>query len=385
MELTLTPQQKTLRRSYQRFKVDTPAPAVESDRKLEFFYIGKKTGNIDILISTFESGYAADTMDNARAMLKRLAEQSNTFPDIIIVEASMDIEGLSGFHKFLSATRGLRNTPFIVDASNIGMDELSRLSDFGFIDDIVFLKDYNKSRLITKVNFWKKVKRQAAMQAKPRVETRLPIFPVVSNSFKRVFDIAVSSSLLMALSPIFALIMIALRLESRGSVFYISKRAGRGYKIFDFYKFRTMVEGADQQIKEISHLNQYKTKDNVGPYFIKVKNDPRVTRLGAFLRKSSLDELPQLLNVLKGDMSLVGNRPLPLYEAATLTTDEWAKRFLAPAGITGLWQIKKRGKSRMSVEERMKLDLDYANHYNFLYDLWIMANTPSALIQKTNV
>jgi lipopolysaccharide/colanic/teichoic acid biosynthesis glycosyltransferase len=83
-------------------------------------------------------------------------------------------------------------------------------------------------------------------------------------------------------------------------------------------------------------------------------------------------------------MSLVGNRPLPLYEAATLTTDDWAGRFMAPAGMTGLWQIKKRGQKDMSAEERISLDLDYANRNNFIYDLWIMANTPSALIQKSN-
>jgi lipopolysaccharide/colanic/teichoic acid biosynthesis glycosyltransferase len=119
--------------------------------------------------------------------------------------------------------------------------------------------------------------------------------------------------------------------------------------------------------------------------FFKVSNDPRITRVGAFLRNTSLDELPQLINVLLADMSLVGNRPLPLYEAQTLTTDEWAARFMAPAGITGLWQIKKRGQDDMSVEERINLDIDYAKRNNFMYDLWIMANTPTALMQKSNV
>jgi lipopolysaccharide/colanic/teichoic acid biosynthesis glycosyltransferase len=118
--------------------------------------------------------------------------------------------------------------------------------------------------------------------------------------------------------------------------------------------------------------------------FFKIDNDPRITRVGTFLRKTSLDELPQLINVLLGDMSLVGNRPLPLYEAATLTTDDWAARFMAPAGITGLWQIKKRGQKDMSVEERINLDIVYAKRNNFMYDLWIIANTPYALIQKSN-
>jgi lipopolysaccharide/colanic/teichoic acid biosynthesis glycosyltransferase len=145
-----------------------------------------------------------------------------------------------------------------------------------------------------------------------------------------------------------------------------------------------MFAGADLRVQELSHLNQYTESEIKGPSFFKINNDPRVTRVGSFLRNSSLDELPQLVNVLLGDMSLVGNRPLPLYEAATLTTNQCAQRFLAPAGITGLWQIKKRGREDMSAEERINLDIDYANKYNFMYDLWIMANTPSALIQKSS-
>jgi len=207
----------------------------------------------------------------------------------------------------------------------------------------------------------------------------------IHSILKRSFDILVSLTALLLLSPLFVLVALAIRIESKGPIFYISKRAGRGYKIFNFYKFRTMFAGAELRIQELSHLNQYLgvTLPQPGPSFFKINNDPRATKIGAFLRNSSLDELPQLLNVLLGDMSLVGNRPLPLYEAATLTTDQCAQRFLAPAGMTGLWQIKKRGREEMSVQERINLDIDYANKYNFMYDLWIMANTPSALIQKS--
>ena len=113
-------------------------------------------------------------------------------------------------------------------------------------------------------------------------------------------------------------------------------------------------------------------------------NDPRVTKFGAFLRNTSLDELPQLFNVLKGDMSLVGNRPLPLYEAAGLTTDEFADRFLAPAGLTGLWQIRKNTKKELTAEERIDLDINYARHHTLMMDFWIMAQTPKVIFKAHN-
>jgi lipopolysaccharide/colanic/teichoic acid biosynthesis glycosyltransferase len=202
---------------------------------------------------------------------------------------------------------------------------------------------------------------------------------------KRIFDIILSATLLVFLTPIFLLIALALKAESGDPVFYTSKRAGKGYKIFTFYKFRTMYLGADTKIEEFAHLNLYNTKPiNNGPVFMKFNNDPRITRVGTFLRRTSLDELPQLINVLLGDMSFVGNRPLPLYEAETLTTNDWAKRFMAPAGITGLWQIEKRGKENMSAEERISLDIEYAHNPNFVNDLRIIARTPFALLQKIN-
>lgn len=203
-------------------------------------------------------------------------------------------------------------------------------------------------------------------------------------SLKRTFDIVISSMALLFLSPLMLLIALIIKLESRGPVFYISKRAGAGYRIFNFYKFRSMRVGADDELKKLAHLNQYSENSGNGVFF-KIKNDPRVTRFGNFIRNTSLDELPQLINVLLGDMSLVGNRPLPLYEAEKLTKDQIAWRFLAPAGITGLWQVTKRGKDNMSPEERIALDMEYAMKNSFWLDLKILFSTIPALFQKEKV
>ncbi|OWY20585.1 sugar transferase [Sphingobacteriales bacterium UPWRP_1] len=208
---------------------------------------------------------------------------------------------------------------------------------------------------------------------------------------KRLFDIVFSLMALIIFGPIMLFIALAIKLESKGPVFYKSKRAGAGYHVFDFYKFRSMTQAAEQELGSLSHLNQYASKkeeqqaqgNNMA--FVKLSNDPRVTRVGWFIRKTSLDELPQLLNVLKGDMSVVGNRPLPLYEAQQLTRDVWAKRFLAPAGITGLWQVTKRGKTNMSAEERIQLDNDYAQNCSFKLDLLIILKTLPAMLQKEAV
>lgn len=197
---------------------------------------------------------------------------------------------------------------------------------------------------------------------------------------KRAMDIVFSLVALILLSPLLLIVALLIKLDSKGPIFYISKRAGNGYRVFDFYKFRSMRQDADKQLQQLAAQNQYGNSA-----FFKIKDDPRVTRLGSFLRTTSIDELPQLLNVLKGDMSLVGNRPLPLYEAEKLTRDGIAYRFLAPAGITGLWQITKRGKEDMSEEERIRLDMIYARKYSFLYDLKILMGTFPALLQKERV
>jgi lipopolysaccharide/colanic/teichoic acid biosynthesis glycosyltransferase len=177
------------------------------------------------------------------------------------------------------------------------------------------------------------------------------------------------------------IIALAIKLTSKGPIFYISKRIGTGYQEFGFLKFRSMVVNADAQVEQLKNLNQY----GADGAFFKVKNDPRVTRIGRLLRNTSLDELPQLLNVLKGDMSIVGNRPLPLREAETLTSEEWSERFLAPAGITGKWQTSGRGKDTMDTESRMTLDIQYAREYSPMMDLKILIKTIGAMKQDANV
>ena len=145
-----------------------------------------------------------------------------------------------------------------------------------------------------------------------------------------------------------------------------------------------MLVGDDFVVSE-SDFNKKKEED-INNAFIKIENDPRVTKVGRFIRKYSIDELPQLFNILKGDMSIVGNRPLPLYEAEKLTADDNIDRFMAPAGLTGLWQVEERGRGgTMSAEERKQLDIQYGQTYNFWLDIKIIFRTLTAFIQKENV
>ena len=386
MELTITLEEKIRKKNYRHFTISPKSNTIIADKKrADFFYIGRKTSSIDSLIRSYETGYAAENTENAKFILNRLVSQENSVPAVFIIDSAINSREISDIFQYINSLTDISAVPFIIDAANASVAEIESISKLEFVDEVLFLNDYRSEQLFGKINFLKKIKqRSQLLRDKNTIETSANSQPDSRNILKRIFDIILSSILLLAASPVFLLIAMAIKIESRGPVFYISKRAGKGYRIFDFFKFRTMYTGADLLRKDFLHMNQYNADPSGKSVFFKINNDPRITKVGLFLRKTSLDELPQLLNVLIGDMSLVGNRPLPLYEAAALTTDEWAKRFMAPAGITGLWQIKKRGQGEMSTEERLTLDIDYAEKNNFMYDLWIMANTPSALIQKTN-
>jgi len=321
------------------------------------------------------------------------------------------------FHKHNAELFILAKIPFLLYARNKVSSKNKNIAKAQGIDDII-VHSFDETALLLRILWLKnhtndKLEKINNLQKKS--EEKIPLW-------KRSFDIFFSSIAIVLASPILLLIIILLKLESKGPIFYISKRVGMGYKIFDFYKFRSMYVDADQRLKELEHLNQYAeeelpteeteknnstiTSDTVliaddatiseseflklqkekqEKPFVKIKNDPRITKVGRFIRKTSLDELPQLFNVLKGDMSIVGNRPIPLYEAEMLTSDRWAERFLAPAGITGLWQVTKRGKSDMSNEERKELDNIYARNFSFSYDLKIILKTFKALLQTEDV
>lgn len=324
------------------------------------------------------------------------------------------------------------NIPFILVAKEFNSD-VYKLAFKKRVDDYYVTTVTNPEDILHRIQFLCKHKKESKIVKLPTANEETYRMPVS----KRIFDIFVALSVLLVASPFLILILIAIKLESKGKVYYISKRVGR--KTFDFYKLRSMRTGSDELLKKLAkEKNQYNTTQKpvneivnqpcprclklpegetcspvmyidtheicdywfnvqkieaakTNSTFVKIVDDPRVTRVGKFIRNTSIDELPQLINVLKGDMSIVGNRPLPVYEAEMLTADSLSKRFLAPPGITGLWQVELRGKGgNMSEEERMRLDNEYADHfkgdnYSFWYDLKLILRTIPALLQKDSV
>jgi len=190
---------------------------------------------------------------------------------------------------------------------------------------------------------------------------------------KRVLDLTISSLLIISLFPALLVVAILIKLTSPGPVLFTQNRLGLNKRRFNVYKLRTMVPDAEERMREIEHLNEVS-----GPVF-KVKNDPRLTPIGRFLRKTSIDELPQLFNVLTGDMSLVGPRPLPVRDYEGFNEDWQRRRFSVKPGITCLWQV--RGRSSIPFEKWMKLDLQYIDKWSLWLDFQILLRTISAVLR----
>ncbi len=184
---------------------------------------------------------------------------------------------------------------------------------------------------------------------------------------KRGIDIVGSLTLLLLLSPLFAVVAVMIKLKSPGPIFFRQERVGHNKRRFLLLKFRTMSKEAEKQQKQLEHLNEAN-----GPVF-KIKNDPRVTRIGRFLRRFSIDELPQLFNVLKGDMSLVGPRPLPVRDVEQIDRHWHKRRFSVKPGLTCLWQVN--GRSNTSFDEWVRLDLEYIDSWSLGLDMKILMKT----------
>lgn len=345
--------------------------------------------------------------------------KENKSIDAILCEYYLPgINGLSLFYKF-KINKLYTKTPFII--LSFFRDSSIKLDAYNLGVDDYYDKEIIVSNIHSRILFLKRLKNETFTKSIALQDEEMT--PYKTPLPKRVFDLVVACIALVLLSPVMLLTVIAILLESRGKVYYFSKRVGANYRIFDFYKFRSMYPDADKRLKDVAHLNQYiseavedsctecaklpmgqtcspvvyydgeeicerlaNKRRSVKKAFLKIKDDPRITKVGKFIRMTSIDELPQLFNIIKGDMSIVGNRPLPLNEAEALTKKKWSRRFRAPAGLTGLWQVEKRGrKGTMSEEERFALDNYYAEHNSFWGDIKLIFRTFAVFIQKENV
>jgi lipopolysaccharide/colanic/teichoic acid biosynthesis glycosyltransferase len=377
-----------------------------------------------------KSNISIITADNGIMAMERLKKNK----DINVIICQYNLSGNTGLFFFdkISEEPRLNRIPFILVAEEFSKEVFITAFKKG-ISDYFVSSTTETEQIIERSISISKLKDVSYEFIEDKVEPESYRMPLS----KRAFDIVFSSLTLLLISPILLMIMLAIRLESKGKVYYVAKRVGRDP--FDFYKLRSMKTGSDELLNKLAkEKNQYNAEQvdteikmdepcpkcsklpkgescspnlHIGENiicdywytyqkneindktstFIKIADDPRITRVGKIIRNTSIDELPQLVNVLKGDMSIVGNRPLPVYEAELLTRDRMSKRFLAPAGITGLWQVELRGRGgQMSEAERIELDNEYADHfigdnYSFWYDIKLILRTIPALLQKSTV
>lgn len=382
-------------------------------------YVGRSAD----IISHYESisdGGVVVVQDHAAAE-KTINENSGEKPVLILFEKGQATTDLPKVEFLKSKFPG---SYIILVTDRLEKEEIPKYQRAGVSDTSG--TNVSRERLLNGIEFVEKNQNlilSTHSDRKPLGIYRCPVW-------KRAFDIVFAVASLVVLSPLLIFTYLAIVMESKGPAIYKSKRVGSNYRVFDFYKFRSMYSNADERLKDFLSLNQYSDFEispgdeaNVGSRglvsddrmdesniyfsddeviteedflrekrtkernnFVKFENDPRITKVGRVIRKFSIDELPQLINILVGDMSVVGNRPLPLYEAEQLTSDQYIDRFMGPSGLTGLWQVEKRGDSgKLSPEERKQLDVFYAKNYSFWMDVKIIFKTFTAFVQKENV
>lgn len=349
--------------------------------------------------------------EEAGIILKELP--SNKIQPLLYEKINPDVDKVN----IAYLKKKFKNLYIILVTKKIGKEETSIYIEAGANNTISPYADSDVFKAITNFISKNEILNKKERKEKNKVDE---VFTIPKG--KRIFDIIISLSALIILSPFLILIMVLIKLESRGPILYKSKRVGSNFYIFNFLKFRSMYIDAEERLSSYLSMNQYtkeskektsevsttnsdiinddtvlvsddyeiseheylnKKKEKKDTTFFKIAHDPRVTKMGRFMRKYSIDEIPQLINILKGDMSIVGNRPLPLYEAELLTGDEYIERFIAPAGLTGLWQVERRGgEGKMSAEERKQLDIYYAHNYSIWLDCKIIFKTFFSFIQK---
>lgn len=349
--------------------------------------------------------------EEAGIILKELP--SNKIQPLLYEKINPDVDKVN----IAYLKKKFKNLYIILVTKKIGKEETSIYIEAGANNTISPYADSDVFKAITNFISKNEILNKKERKEKNKVDE---VFTIPKG--KRIFDIIISLSALIVLSPFLILIMVLIKLESRGPILYKSKRVGSNFYIFNFLKFRSMYIDAEERLSSYLSMNQYtkeskekisevstinsdiinddtvlvsddyeiseheylnKKKEKKDTTFFKIAHDPRVTKMGRFMRKYSIDEIPQLINILKGDMSIVGNRPLPLYEAELLTGDEYIERFIAPAGLTGLWQVERRGgEGKMSAEERKQLDIYYAHNYSIWLDCKIIFKTFFSFIQK---
>jgi lipopolysaccharide/colanic/teichoic acid biosynthesis glycosyltransferase len=409
-------------------KYSAPVVTQSPESQVSILYLGKSAEAIEML--SRHEGVSLAARDNMLSALNYLRTKKN--PDAILCELNIPGGTALEFHQFLREKLHFSRVAFILVSPDF-IEDVYKTALLSRVDDFYVIPLPPVDDLLSRIRFIRDFRSKEAPEENRSNLTSLYKMPIS----KRVFDVALASASLILLAPLLLLVMAAIRLESKGKVYYTSKRVGR--EPFNFYKLRSMRVGAEAELSKLAEeKNKYASETrpagidfsvpcprcsvsgtsgscspilHIGSHdicefwyhqqkaeiartksaFIKIKDDPRITRVGRIIRNFSIDELPQLLNVIKGDMSLVGNRPLPVYEAEKLTIDQTAKRFIAPSGLTGLWQVELRSKSgSMSEDERKKLDNQYADifiegKYTLWYDLKLILRTIPALFQKESV
>ncbi|HOA24797.1 MAG TPA: exopolysaccharide biosynthesis polyprenyl glycosylphosphotransferase [Aggregatilineales bacterium] len=322
-------------------------------------------------------GYKTVHATNGTAALAAAEEWK---PDLVLLDVLMP--GMDGF-EVLQRMRQLNSTvstPIIMLTALSSMPDKTKGFEGGADDYIV--KPFTNSELCLRIEAHLRRQKDlvpeppsTAMQPPPKLplvigKQRSGIFRQSYKITKRLFDLVVSLVALPFALPLMAIIALIIKLDSPGPVIFKQKRTGMNGERFTMYKFRTMFENAEELKEKYAHLNHLTWPD------FKIVDDPRVTRVGKFLRKTSLDELPQLFNVLKGDMSLVGPRPTS-FSADTYKLWQTERLEVRP-GLTGLWQVN--GRSDTDFEERSELDIEYIERQSWKLDLMILFHTFSAVL-----